>query len=188
MGSFTSMSKVIPATDADKDVEHEFCLIGKERILDQTRKEDLGLLDNFLNHCSKRLAGLPQPIPRKWKDSSTTIHPIDTHIDSVTNGVHCKEEDIRVLQWNVLSQSKCYVNFAIIICLKTIRYCRISSSVLFTENIIVTSSLFKFLSVHHIYVYVRLHAPIFAGSTINSFVYLCDVLYPTNMCCSFAWI
>lgn len=112
MGSFTSMSKIIPATDADKDIEHEFSQLGDERLVDQKRKEEdkgVCVLDNFLDHCSKRLAGLPEPISRKWKDSTTEINPIANHSNSVRSGIHCKEENIRVLQWNVLSQSK-YIN------------------------------------------------------------------------------
>ena len=109
MGSFTSMSKIIPATDADKDIEHEFSQLGNGQNLDHRRKEEdleVCLLDNFLKHCSKRLSGLPKPISRKWKVSTTDINPIDNHNNSMKIGDHCKEENIRVLQWNVLSQSK----------------------------------------------------------------------------------
>ena len=104
MGSFTSMAKIIPATDTDKDIEHEFRQLQNKRHL--TGRKDSMALDDFLDHCSKRLTGLPEPIARNWKSlSAETISSIKNP-DSTLSGVNCKEENIRVFQWNVLSQSK----------------------------------------------------------------------------------
>ena len=104
MGSFTSMAKIIPATDTDKDIQHEFRQLQNKRHL--TGRKDSMALDDFLDHCSKRLSGLPEPISRNWKNlSAETISSIKNQ-DSTLSGVNCKEENIRVFQWNVLSQSK----------------------------------------------------------------------------------
>ena len=106
MGSFTSMSKVIPATDSDKDVQHEFRRLENEQHLSENESKKGCSLDSFLNHCSRRLVGLPEPISRKWKNSSTGNNTLIDHTNPIENGVDCKQENIRVFQWNVLSQSK----------------------------------------------------------------------------------
>ena len=104
MGSFTSMAKIIPATDADKDIEHEFRQLRNKQPLPGSK--DSIALDNFLDHCSKRLIGLPEPISRNWKKFPiNSVSSIDNS-EAAPNGINCKEENIRVFQWNVLSQSK----------------------------------------------------------------------------------
>ena len=104
MGSFTSMAKIIPATDTDKDVEQEFRQLSKKRPL--TGGNDSIALDNFLDHCSKKLTGQPEPISRNWKKLSNESTSYINNNNSTQNGIGCKEENIRVFQWNVLSQSK----------------------------------------------------------------------------------
>ena len=109
MGSFPSMSKVVPATDTDKDIEHEFRQLEGEQSLTENQREgdvEFCSLDNFLPHCSKRLVGLPEPISRKWKKSTDEINSQIDYTNSIRNAPMYKEENIRVLQWNVLSQSK----------------------------------------------------------------------------------
>ena len=107
MGSFTSMAKIIPATDTDKDIEHEFRKIQNNGPLAGNHGDEESLtLDNFLDHCSKRLSGLPEPISRNWKEFPTgTLSSID-NTNTTLNKINGKEENIRVFQWNVLSQSK----------------------------------------------------------------------------------
>jgi hypothetical protein len=109
MGSFTSMSKIVPATDTDKDIEHEFRQLKNVETLNKTRKDrdiEFSSLDNFLKHCTERLIGLPEPISRNWKKSTTGVNSLIDHTNSRACEVHQKEENVRVLQWNVLSQSK----------------------------------------------------------------------------------
>ena len=104
MGSFTSMAKIIPATDTDKDVEQEFRQLSKKRPL--TGGNDSIALENFLDHCSKKLTGQPEPISRNWKKLSNESTSYINNNHSTQNGISSKEENIRVFQWNVLSQSK----------------------------------------------------------------------------------
>ena len=71
------MPKVIPGPDAeDLDLEYP------------QEQEDL---ESCLERCSQHLKGFPEPIQRKW-------------IKSKENSEAIAGEDIRVLQWNVLSQ------------------------------------------------------------------------------------
>ena len=108
MGSFTSMSKVIPATDTDKDIENDFCRI-KEQFADVRcgvdEVDDKYSLDNFLDYCSERLTGLPTPFSRKWKNCNVENYRTECSKFKENEG-NILEENIRVLQWNVLSQSK----------------------------------------------------------------------------------
>ena len=107
MGSFTSMAKIIPATDTDKDIEHEFQQLQKnEPLSGKNGDEESIALDNFLDRCSKRLSGLPEPISRNWKKFPTGALSSIDHINSTLSGINKKDENIRVFQWNVLSQSK----------------------------------------------------------------------------------
>ena len=102
MGSFTSMSKIIPATDADKDIKQEFrCLGDGQRGTEKDEQKYLCPLDAFLDYCSKGLVGQPEPISRKWRKALPS-----EHINAMETPAYFRQENIRVLQWNVLSQSK----------------------------------------------------------------------------------
>ena len=110
MGSFTSMSKIIPATDTDKDIENEFALIKNQQIAEEDTVNEDRALSNFLNYCSRKLSGLPAPYSRKWKNSTIQRTLEGKMQNDVKGQIDIKEENIRVLQWNVLSQSK-YKNY-----------------------------------------------------------------------------
>ena len=102
MGSFTSMSKIIPATDTDKDIQQEFRRLGKgQRGTDDDEQKYVCPLNAFLDYCSKGLIGQPEPISRTWRKAL----PCD-HINAMETPAYSRQENIRVLQWNVLSQSK----------------------------------------------------------------------------------
>ena len=104
MGSFTSMSKIIPASDADTDIKREFRGLANaknSRDAGNNKERDLCTLNAFLDHCSKGLIGLPEPISRAWKKA-----PTGNQINSMETPACYRQENIRVLQWNVLSQSK----------------------------------------------------------------------------------
>ena len=109
MGSFTSMSKIIPATDADKDIKQEFrCLGIGQRGTENDEQKYLCPLDAFLDYCSKGLVGQPEPISRKWRKAL----PGD-HMNAMETPAYYRQENIRVLQWNVLSQSKSSLVFIV---------------------------------------------------------------------------
>ncbi|XP_040570631.1 nocturnin isoform X2 [Lepeophtheirus salmonis] len=76
MGSFTAMPKVIPSANAnDTDVDYPSGTV---------------TLPNFIEYCSKQLSDLPPPLKRTW-----------TSVKAKTS----TNETIRLLQWNVLSQT-----------------------------------------------------------------------------------
>ena len=102
MGSFTSMSKIIPATDADKDIKQEFRYLGNgQKGTESDEQKYVCPLNAFLDYCSKGLIGQPEPISRTWRK----VLPCD-HKKSMETPAYFRQENIRVLQWNVLSQSK----------------------------------------------------------------------------------
>ena len=106
MGSFTSLSKIIPPTDTDKDIENELALIKNQHIAEEDTVNQDKALNNFLKYCSRKLSGLPAPYSRKWKNS-TIQSTLNSKMKNDGKGrIDIKEENIRVLQWNVLSQSK----------------------------------------------------------------------------------
>ena len=113
MGSFTSMSKIIPATDTDKDIQNELSLIKNQHIAEADTVSEDKALNNFLKYCSGKLSGLPAPYSRKWKNS-TVPSTLDSKMKNDAKGrIDIKEENIRVLQWNVLSQCKYKTYFLI---------------------------------------------------------------------------
>ena len=84
MGSFTSMSKIIPSSNLnDDDVSYA------------TTREDL---ETFLKRCSKHLSGKPEPIERRWKQAASSAKEEEKEV--------VPGENIRVMQWNCLSQGK----------------------------------------------------------------------------------
>lgn len=87
MGSFTSMPKVIPASNPDPGTEAEgvYPAPGARESLEA-----------FLARCQRQLGGLPGPIRR---DLSQVQHREDD--ERFLGG-----EKVKVLQWNVLSQGK----------------------------------------------------------------------------------
>ena len=94
MGSFTSMPKVIPAlseSDCDADVSYP-------------REGQREELPEFLARCSRHLASLPPPIERKWKTRRSICNSKEENSAIDNESESC--ENIRVLQWNVLSQGE----------------------------------------------------------------------------------
>ena len=124
MGSFTSKS-IIPATSGDNDLD----LLGLDGVSD---------CESLLRLCSEHLKGLPEPIRRSWTAKKRRASTTNTRSDqqhqsneqsdsfrksrlsfeqSVNHGQEspaATEENIRILQWNALSQSKDpYHNFSL---------------------------------------------------------------------------
>eukprot|EP00095_Tigriopus_kingsejongensis_P005846 maker-scaffold697_size109876-snap-gene-0.26 protein:Tk05846 transcript:maker-scaffold697_size109876-snap-gene-0.26-mRNA-1 annotation:"Nocturnin" len=89
MGSFTSMPKIAPAANSDdRDVVFPE---GKETI------------ESTLKRCSEQLSGLPALIERTWR--STTSEDDDSSVEDSSQDEKTTGENIRVLQWNALSQA-----------------------------------------------------------------------------------
>ncbi|XP_013790299.1 nocturnin-like [Limulus polyphemus] len=82
LGSFTSTPKILNNDTADNDVD----------IPEHSSREEL------LKRCEKELEHLPPPIRRSF-------HYFDGSRVSSEEIPHCKPQAIRVMQWNVLSQS-----------------------------------------------------------------------------------
>ena len=95
MGSFTSKS-IIPPTCPPDDIHFE------------------GVNDaqSLLRICSEHLSGLPEPIKRKWKRRDCMVRKsrpmFERSLSATSNATTttAPEENIRILQWNALSQSK----------------------------------------------------------------------------------
>ena len=105
------MSKIIPATDADKDIKQEFrCLGNGQKGTENDEQKYVCPLNTFLDYCSKGLIGQPEPISRVWRKTL----PVD-HMNSMETPAYYRQENIRVLQWNVLSQSKSSPIFIVVI-------------------------------------------------------------------------
>lgn len=100
MGSFTSKSIVIPAADVDEDVNFD----------------GIKDLDSLSQLCSYQLRNTPHPFKRSWKRASNLDNNLylgkhgsdkprknSVFESSIGGGI---TENIRILQWNALSQSK----------------------------------------------------------------------------------
>jgi len=93
MGSFTSKS-IIPPTCPPDDMNFE------------------GVHDteSLLRVCSEHLSGLPEPIKRKWKRRDCVVRKsrpmFERSLSATSNAATTSpEENIRILQWNALSQT-----------------------------------------------------------------------------------
>ena len=93
MGSFTSMPKIRPAPNAD-DQDVDF---GPNRIT----------LEAFLKRCRDELGNRPAVIPRQSRQRTTSLSKDGNEGFYISNAYALMNtEQIRVFQWNALSQGK----------------------------------------------------------------------------------
>ena len=93
MGSFTSMPKIRPAPNAD-DQDVDF---GPNRIT----------LEAFLKRCRDELCHRPAVIPRQSRQRTTSLSKDGNEGFYISNAYALMNtEQIRVFQWNALSQGK----------------------------------------------------------------------------------
>lgn len=93
MGSFTSTPKALPATSADATDDDVY--------YPKTRED----LNRFLQRCSQQLQGLPHPIQRRWRKTPKFFGENGLISSNPLGPINQQGENIRVFQWNVLSQS-----------------------------------------------------------------------------------